>query len=431
MYDVQVTPTRLIHPELAAAIVGGEAGSKTEPARDIVWDSRLVEPGFAFIALPGSQHDGEEFVDAALARGAAFAISRQAGPKNIRVNNAYEALLRLGSWLRSGMTGPLVAVTGSVGKTSTKEAIRNGLDWPATPGNLNTPPALLRFFWNLPPESAGAVVELGIDRRGEMDDLLKLTAPDLGVVTAIAPVHLEGIGSLEDVAREKLRLLEGSRLRLAQSETSIWGLPEGTMTYGFEPGADFAGRNLTLSCRGTGFEFGGLRLRLQTLGRGAALAALAALAVAEMLSLDAKTVADRLEEAAQPPHRLQVREVGGRLWLDDSYNASPKALEASLEVLAACPGRKGVVLGTMRELGAEARKWHLWAVEKVRAVADGALFVGEYAEEMAHGWENALAAPDTEVAAELVTDWSRDFDTVLLKGSRALELERLLEVVGA
>jgi len=430
VYDVQVTPTRHLNPELVAAVIGGRAGSEAEPARDVVWDSRMVEPGYAFIALKGEQLDGERFVAEALQKGAAFVVSRQDLPRAVRVDDTREALLKLGAWLRGGMTGPLAAVTGSVGKTSTKEALAAGLDWPATPGNLNTPPALLRFFWNLDPAAPGAVVELGIDRPGEMDELVRLTAPDLGVLTAIAPVHLEGLGSLEAVAREKLRLLEASPLRLAHVSTVSWGLPAGSLTYGFDESADFSASDLEIDCQGTSFKYRERKLRLPTLGKGAALAALAALAAAEMLGQNAAGVAERLQELQPAPHRLQPRRAGGKVWLDDTYNASPAALEAALEVLTTCPGRKGVVLGTMRELGSEAERWHRWAAERVREVADGALFVGEYAEMMAAGWPEAAALPDTEAAAGLLPDWSQGYDAILVKGSRALELERLLEVAG-
>ncbi|WP_457637002.1 UDP-N-acetylmuramoyl-tripeptide--D-alanyl-D-alanine ligase [Oceanithermus sp.] len=425
-----MTPPRYLNPELVAAIVGGSAGSETEPASDAVWDSRMVEPQAAFIALAGKRLDGEQFVGEALQKGAAFAISRQQLPKTIRVSDTREALLKLGSWLRGGLNGPLVAVTGSVGKTSTKEALSSGLAWPATAGNLNTPPALLRFFWNLEPSSPGAVVELGIDRPGEMDELVHLTAPDLGILTAIAPVHLEGLGSLEAVAREKLRLLEASPLRLAHAGTASWGLPSGTLTYGFQLGAHFFGDDLRIDCRGTSFRFGKYSLRLKALGKGAALAALAALAAAEMLGQSVAAVVERLQDLGPAQHRLEIRRANGQIWLDDTYNASPAALEAALEVLASCPGRKGVVLGTMRELGEEAERWHLWATERIREVAEGALFVGEFAERMAADWPEATALNSTEEAASLLPEWSRRYDAVLVKGSRALGLEKLLEVVG-
>ena len=426
-----MTPDRRLSPALLARVLDARPGERAEPARDLVWDSRAVTPGAAFVALPGARTHGEVYAEDALARGAALVIGTRSRARGLQVADPYRALLRLGSWLRTGFPGVVAGVSGSVGKTSTKEALARALGWPATEGNLNTPPALSRFFWHLSPDAEGAVVELGIDRPGEMDELLELTAPDLGVLTAVAAVHLEGLGSLEAVAREKLKLLAASPLRLAHEELRRWGLPQGTRTYGFGLGADFAGEALELGCEGTRFRYGGRTLRIRTLGRGAALAALAAMAAAELLGRDVRETAERLETLEPAPGRLEPLRFGRTLWLNDSYNASPRALEAALEVLARCPGPRGVVLGTMRELGAEAERWHLEAAERVMATADRALFVGEFAEAMAAGRPGAAAAASVEEASEQLLEWSRGLASVLVKGSRALALERLLEVAGA
>jgi len=431
VYDVQVTHTRWFSPALLARVVHGRAGADARPANDLVWDSRLVTPGAAFFALPGEQEHGEAYAADALARGAALVIGPSPRKRGVQVDDPKAALLRLGRWLRLGFPAPVAGVSGSVGKTSTKEALARALGWPATEGNLNTPPALARFFWHLDPGAGGAVVELGIDRPGEMDELLELVVPDLGVLTAIAPVHLERLGSLEAVAAEKLKLLEASPLRLAHVELARWGLPEGTRTYGFQGDTDFRGEALELNPEGTRFRYAGRTLRLRTLGRGAALAALAALAAAELLGQDPAAAAERLEAQPPTPGRLEPIRRGGVLWLNDTYNASPKALEAALEVLARAPRPRGVVLGTMRELGSEAERLHLEAARQVRAACDRALFVGEFAEAMAAGWPQAQAVATVEEAAEALPEWSRGLASVLVKGSRALALERLLEVAGA
>ncbi len=429
MYDVQVTHTRTFSPRLIARVVGGRLGNAAQPARDLVWDSRAVEPGAAFVALPGSRSHGEAYAQEVLERGAAFVLGPVERARGIQVDDPYGALIALGRWLRTGFAGTVVAVSGSVGKTSTKEALARALGWPRTDGNLNTPPALTRFFWHLDPDAEGAVVELGVDRPGEMEDLVTLSRPDLGVLTAIAPVHVEALGSLEGVAREKLRLLEASELRLAHEELTGWPLPRGTLTYGLGQGADFRGELVEMGCEGSRLRYGGREFALRLPGRGAALAALAALAAAELLGRDPGEAVERLSAQRPTPGRLEPLRRGGKLWLNDSYNASPKALEAALEVLARCPGRKGVVLGTMLELGEEAKQWHRWAARKVREVAERALFVGEFAETMAAGWPGATAVASVEEAARALADWAGPLDAVLVKGSRALGLERLLEEV--
>ncbi len=432
MYDVYVTYARQFSPRLLArAVRAVSAGEEARPARDLVWDSRAVAPEAAFVALPGSRTHGEAYADEALSKGAALVIGTRNRRRGIQVNDPYRALVLLGRWLRTGFPGPVVAVSGSVGKTSTKEALSRGLDWPATPGNLNTPPALARFFWHLSPDADGAVVELGIDHPGEMDDLLELSTPDLGVLTAIAPVHLEGLGDMATVAREKLKLLEHSALRLAHIDTAKWGLPAGTHTYGFGEDARFRGRDLELGCEGSSFRYSGHTIRLRAPGRGAALAALAALAATELLDGDVHTVAERLEITGPAPGRLEPLRIHGVLWLNDTYNASPTALAAALEVLERCPGPRGVILGTMRELGPAAEHLHLEAAKRISKVAERALFIGEFAEAMAAGWENAIPATDVDAAAEILPRWSRGLSSILVKGSRALEMERLLEVARA
>ncbi len=415
----------ILDPAWVAAQTGGSAGPEARPARDLVWDSRQVTPGAAFVALPGARTHGNAFLEEAASKGAAFLLTDRAHPRAVRVADPYRALLLLGRALRNRFSGPVIGVTGSVGKTSTKEAIAQGLGLAAPEGNLNTPPALARFFLRLT-KAPGAVVELGIDRVGEMDDLLSLSHPDLGILTAVAPAHLEGLGSLETVAREKTKLLRGAPLALAEH-----GLAERldlkVMTYGFSDRARFSARDLHLGPEGTEFHYRGLRVWLPYPGRGVALAALAALAVAELLGQPVAEVADRLAELKLPPGRMELRKIGPYRVLFDAYNANPASLRAGLEALARQPGRKLAVIGEMKELGARAAEYHREAAVEAARVADRVLFVGAYAELMAKttGGEAAASLEEARVKLRALL---QPGDTVYLKASRALGFEALLEV---
>jgi len=416
---------KTLDPAWVAAQTGGTVGPEARPARDLVWDSRQVTPGAAFVALPGARTHGNAFLEEAASKGAAFLLTDRPHPRAVRVADPYRALLLLGRALRDRFSGPVIGVTGSVGKTSTKEAIAQGLGLAATEGNLNTPPALARFFLQLT-EAPGAVVELGIDRVGEMDDLLALSHPDLGVLTAVAPAHLEGLGDLETVAREKTKLVRQAPLALAEhSVAERLGLK--VMTYGFAEGARFRGRDLRLGPEGTAFSYQSLRVRLAYPGRGVALAALAALAVAELLGRPVAEVADRLAELKLPPGRMELRKIGPYRVLFDAYNANPASVRAGLEILARQPGRKLAVIGEMKELGTRAAEYHREAAVEAARVADRVLFVGAYAELMAQAAGGEAAASLEEARAKLRA-LLRPGDTVYLKASRALGFEALLEV---
>ncbi|AEB12179.1 UDP-N-acetylmuramoyl-tripeptide--D-alanyl-D-alanine ligase [Marinithermus hydrothermalis] len=415
-----------IDPNWAAAHTAGVAAPAAEAARDLVWDSRQVTPGAAFVALPGTRTHGNAFIEDAVARGAAFVLTDRPHPKAVQVQDPWQALLRLGRALRDRFPGPVVGVTGSVGKTTTKEALAQGLAWPAPEGNLNTPPALARFFLHLPPQAPGAVVELGIDRVGEMQELVFLAQPTIGVLTAIAPAHLEALGSLEVVAREKSQLLQASRVRIASTQAARYlSLPE-VRTYGFEEGT-FQGRDLTITPEGTRFRYGQRTLHLPYPGYGPALGALAALAVAEVLGQDLDQVCQHLEALRLPPGRMHLVRRGGVLFIHDAYNANPASVRAGLESLDRFPGRKIVVLGTMKELGPQAEAYHLEAARLAARVAQRAVFVGEYAPQMARLFEGALAVTDAETARQALKAQVRPGDVIYLKASRAVGLERVLE----
>ncbi len=418
-----LTHMRVLTPAWVAEATGGRLHPGGRPVLDLHWDSRAVSPGSLFVALPGRRTHGKAFILEARARGAHLVLAEEPGEAHVEVDSTPLALLRLGRALRGLFPGRVVAVGGSSGKTTTKEALAQGLAWPAPPGNQNTAPPLARFFLGLDPLAPGAVVELGVDRIGEMEELMALSGPDLAVLTALGEEHLEGFGSLERAIAEELRLLKAP-LALA-SELALPHLPPGVPVYGFQEG-QFRGEDLELGPKGSRFWYRDLGVEVPYPGLGPAYGALATLAVAEVLGEDLEAVAERLRALRLPPGRMERVERGGVVFLNDAYNANPLSVRAGLRWLALQPGRKWAVLGEMRELGPEAERLHLEVAEEAARLGLRPLYLGPFARKQA-----ALGGEAAESLEEALA-WLRarvaPGDLVYLKASRGVALERILEL---
>lgn len=417
-----MTPGEL-EPGWVARVTGGELDPRAQTAHDLTWDSRQVSAETAFIALAGEQTHGERFVSEALERGAALVISEFTHPRGIKVTNSWQALADLAAALRQNYAGNLVAVTGSVGKTTTKEALAQGLGFAAPPGNQNTLPALTRFLLsagNYP----GIALEIGIDRPGEMDLLATITRPDLGIITALGPAHLERLGSVAGVAREKEKLLSAARVKLASVQALPYLTEPGIKSYGIGAG-DFQAQNYQPGLDSAKFTYAGREVRVPYPGAGTALAAVATLASAEILGQDLKAVAERLAELKLPAGRLERREKNGVIFLNDSYNANPLSVQNGLELLAKIPGRKFAVLGEMRELGENSLYYHLEAAQQASQAAQVLIFLGPYAPQQAAA-SGGIAARDIAEVREVLRQ-ALPGDTVYLKASRAVGLEKVLD----
>ncbi|WP_198665483.1 UDP-N-acetylmuramoyl-tripeptide--D-alanyl-D-alanine ligase [Thermus sediminis] len=426
--EVHLAHIREVTPEWVAEAAGGRLHPGGRPIKDLHWDSRQVGPGFLFVALPGSRIHGRAFAEEALAQGAHLVLSDRPGRATVEVTDTHGALLRLGRALRNLFPGMVVAVGGSSGKTTAKEALAQGLGFPAPGGNQNTAPPLARFFLNLSPEVPGAVVELGVDRVGEMAELMGLAQPHLSVLTALGEEHLLAFRDLEGVVREEAGLLLAPEALVslqAAEVLSAFGRRGPWPTYGFGE-ATFRGEDLELLAGESRFRYKGMPVRVPHPGWGPALGALAALAAAEMLGLDLEEVAERLAWLRLPPGRMERREIGGVVFLNDAYNANPLSVKAGLLWLAAQPGRKWPVLGEMRELAEKALELHLGVAEEAARLGLRPLYLGPYARaQAALGGE---AVESLEEALAWLKERVRPGDLVYLKASRALGLERILEL---
>ena len=402
-----------------------------------------VRPGDAFVAIAGARGHGVEHAEAAMAAGAAFLISDRPHPRALLVRDAAASLAQLGRHARDQRRGPVIGVTGSVGKTTTKTLLGAALAARTSPGNINTPPALAGVLveaWLHDPAERPLVIELGIDHRGEMARLLALVRPSHGVLSAIAAAHLAGLGGIDDVAREKTALLRAAP-QGRYVGAAAWDHLDATQRARATrvalgpglPGGHYDSARQRLAARlvradGSAAE---VTLRLPGLGAPLAQAALLALQVAVDLGIEARLAAERIEHARLEPRRLQAHALAALTLLDDAYNASPLSAQAALEVLAQLPPPHAAVLGDMRELGPEGPRAHAELGRQVTAAGLSRVwFVGpesHAAYAVADVPErHHLADVDALLAVRADLPWH---GSLLIKGSRSIGLDRLVDAL--
>ncbi len=394
-----------VHPEARAA-------------RRLTWDSREASPDVAFVALPGERMHGNAFVEQALAAGAPFVLTDLDVPRAVRVEDAQGALF---AWARAERArAPLVVgVTGSAGKTTVKSYVAAALDALFMPV-FNTMPAIACFLIESGGSGRPLVVEMGIDRVGEMAELVDLVRPDVGVITTIGPAHLEQLGSIEGIAREKgviLRGVDGQLVRALVGSQAAAFYP-GVDSYGFGD-VRCAGENLRVTPEGASFSFAGVPVTLPLASTVQAEAAVLGLVLAREAGVNLAQAAGRLSEVSVPGGRYRVHR-GRFTVIDDAYNASPVAVRAALDALNGWAGADGAgrrisVLGRMLELGPTERALHAEVGAYARERADLTFGVGTFAAELG---ERAFATvPDL---LEALLSEVQDGDVVLVKASRGI-----------
>jgi UDP-N-acetylmuramoyl-tripeptide--D-alanyl-D-alanine ligase len=453
---------------LLAATGGTLLRAGSRPARRGSVDSRIVEPGMLFVALRGEHTDGHRFLaDAATAGAAALIVGRvpdeTAGEApldalgDVTVVLVPDPLLALhavaAAWRRR--FAPLVVgVTGSIAKTSTKEAVAAVLAGRfrtlRSEGNRNNEIGLPLTVLELGPEHEAAVLEMGMYAGGEIRDLAAIAQPAIGVVTAVQPVHLSRLGSIEAIADAKAELVEALPAAAADGvavlnadDVRVRAMAARTrarpLSYGFAADADV--RAEAVESRG----FAGMRFRLVTPagarpveisrpGRLAVHNALAAAAVGLGAGMGLDEIVPGLAVGGAAPHRSVLLRAGGVVIVDDSYNASPGSVAAALELLDGLPGRRVAILGHMMELGEASAEGHASVGIAAAAAADLLIVAaGEVGGEAAGIADAALGAgmPAARVvravgrgaALEAALERLRPGDVVLVKGSQGIGLE--------
>jgi UDP-N-acetylmuramoyl-tripeptide--D-alanyl-D-alanine ligase len=423
-------------------------------------DSRTIGTNELFFAVRGERFDGHDFVLQALEKGAVAAVVtrgkiaqfKDAGGRGklIGVDDTLTALQTLATAVRHSWGKPVIAVTGSAGKTTTKEAIAHVLASKfkvhKSSGNFNNHFGLPLMLLRLEPEHEVAVVELGMSHAGEIAALAKIAQPDTGVVTVIAPVHLEFFNSIADIARAKYELIEslpasGTAVLNADDEyVSQFGrdFRGKVVTYGFSSTAAVRGENFEIRGeQGSAFEVvaDGKRehASLALVGKHNASNALAAVAVGMVHGMSLQEAVAALSTLAPAEKRGEVLRLGNITAINDCYNSNPKALMAMVDAVAAMPAsRRIVIAGEMLELGPQGEQMHR---ECGRHIAqqriDCLIGVRGLAKAMVEaGKEEGLRAEflaTPEEAGGWLGDNARDGDLILLKASRGVKLEKALE----
>ncbi|GAB4437951.1 MAG: UDP-N-acetylmuramoyl-tripeptide--D-alanyl-D-alanine ligase [Chloroflexi bacterium OHK40] len=450
---------------------------------EVVTDSREVEPGTLFLALEGERTDGHNFLADVLARGARGALVSRAAVEQrfaalsgvsrpwalvdpatgaglaeappdacllIAVDDPLMAVQRLAVYHRGQLTPTVVGITGSVGKTSTKEVVAAVLGRRyrtlKSRRSFNSEATLPTTLLRLTPDHEVAVLELGMWAPGEIRFLADLARPQVGIVTNVGPSHLERLGSIEAIANAKAELPEslpaGGWCILNADDPRVLAMAERTrarvLTYGLGADADVRAEHVTsFGLEGIAFDAHhdgvSVPLRLPLIGRHSVYTALAAAAAGIVMGLSWHEISAGLCDPEAQSRVRVVEAACGATLIDDSYNAAPLSTLAALDLLATLSGRKVAVLGDMLELGVAAEEGHRSVGRRAAEVADLIVTVGPQARWYAEAAREAglpaeqlrICAGTTDAVATL-EPLLQPGDQVLIKGSRGMEMERII-----
>ncbi|WP_375473793.1 UDP-N-acetylmuramoyl-tripeptide--D-alanyl-D-alanine ligase [uncultured Nostoc sp.] len=416
----------------------------TQVTSGIQTDSRTLKPGEVFVAFRGDKFDGHEFVPTAIAKGAIAAIVdfeyKNPGFPVLQVKDTLKAYQKLGRWWRDRFNIPVIGVTGSVGKTTTKELIAAVLGTKGrvhkTYGNYNNEIGVPKTLLELGAENDYAVIEMAMRGRGQIAELTQIARPTIGVITNVGTAHIELLGSEEAIAEAKCELLvemsadsvailNHDNPLLMATAAKVWHGE--VLTYGFS-GGDIQGQLIDNET----VEVAGIQLPLPLPGRHNATNFLAALAVAKVLGIDWASLKAGVTVDMPTGRSQRFTLPNDVVILDETYNAAPEAMIAALQLLADTPGkRKIAVLGAMKELGERSQQLHQRVGETVQKLnLDGLLVLvdGQDAEAIAlsaEGIPSECFATHAELVARLKT-FLQAGDRLLFKAAHSVGLDRVV-----
>lgn len=417
-------------------------------------DSRAISQGQLFFALKGEKFDGHAYAEQALAQGAAAVVVNQGSDAvglspALIVSDTYQALGLLAHQWRQQFVGPVVGVTGSNGKTTVKEMLSSILAAHAgeaqkvlaTKGNLNNHIGMPLTLLSLRGQHEYAVVEMGMNHAGEISYLANIAKPDVVLINNAGNAHLGELGSLEAIAAAKGEIIEGLEkngtvvLNGDDRFYSLWqGLAEGKqqLRFGLDTVNDVSGEMNAKGELVVSTPNGKVTVRLSCLGEHNAKNALAAACVSVALGVPLKAIKAGLEAFKDVAGRLQRLEgLAGALVINDTYNANPMSMQVAIDVLAAMEGETILVAGDMGELGEDAQQLHAASGEYAKAAGVSVLYtLGELSAGMSEAFGKAgQHFESVELLIEQLTKQLKERSTVLVKGSRFMKMERVVDAI--
>ncbi len=450
--------------ELATQVQGQlmPAGGILQKFRGVAIDSRTIQPGELFIAIRGQRQDGHNFINQALERGAAGVMTEAVFEQNrilseravvIAVQNTHEAMIRLAQSYRTKCAAKIIGITGSNGKTTTKEFTYALLctvepNSYRSPGNLNNlfgaPLALL----GMPPATQAAAIEMGISSKGEMTRLTKIVQPDVAVITNVGPSHLEFLSTVEDVARAKLEMVTATETETkliinADDELLVreaQKVKKDFVTFAMDRECDFKPENIATTANGSAVTIEGHIFLVNLFGRHPVYNLLAAYAACRTLGYGFHDVDTAGINLAPAPMRGEMLEKSGVRIINDAYNANPESVRAGLEAFQNTPsqGRRILIIGDMLELGQRSEKYHRELGNSLALQEFSfAIIVGDWSRAVIEGARQAGVSvnklrsfKNAAEAAIGVGELIKAGDVVYVKGSRGVELEKIIEKIG-
>lgn len=403
-------------------------------------DTRTLRRGALYVPIHGLSLDGHRFIDAAFERGAVLTLSEQETARpHIRVKSCLDSIQALARDYRERFDIPVVGITGSVGKTTTKDMVNavvsQRYNTLATKGNLNNQTGVPQVVFMLKPEHELAVMELGTNHFGEIDRLSYMSEPTICLFTCIGDAHVEFFGSREGILKGKLEMLnyarEGRKVIVNGDDPLLCAVPH-DLCYGFDPKYDvYADEIIPNGLNGTSFtvHYGGksFRTTVHAAGRHMVANALAAVAVGSLLGVPSEEMARGIENFTPPSGRMSVIEHNGITVLNGAYNSNPTSMQAAIEVLCEAKGRKVCIFGDMRELGINGPEYHR---ETGRFAADKGvdllICVGELSQN-AVGCGNTVWFRTQEEMLKALPKLIQKGDTVLVKASLSMDMAKTVK----
>ena len=415
-------------------------------------DSRSIRSGELFIALRGKRYDGHSFIQSAREAGASAALVEQNNRNDdlpfVVVKNSKVAMARLAGRWRDTFSIPVLAVTGSNGKTTVKEMITSILNISApvlsTAGNLNNEIGVPLTLFDLGNEHHYAVIEMGASHPGEIAFLSRLARPTVALITQCAPAHLQGFGSIKGVAHAKAEIYSGltkTGIAIVNADDQFadiykdFAKQNPQISFGIKEQADVTARNIIFDPENSTTNFmlytpmGSVSISVSLVGRHNVMNSLAAAAACIAINVPLEKIKAGLEKMLIIEGRMQLKYTkNGIRIFDDTYNANLGSLSAGLEVLSRYPGRKWLVLGDMAELGASEKELHRQAGETIRSYGIERLYtLGELTRFSAEGFGSGAMHFDhlDKLVSSLKDDLPAD-TALLIKGSRSMEMEKIV-----